>query len=113
MRSTTIFFKNKDMQEFRDDCLERTELVLERIEWLLDGNYGYDEMISITNVLERPRMNHNAIIFQAIAKYEWRLNQAQANKVYNTLNQETQDKLNTGITEMLPETEAQRLANGK
>lgn len=104
-------FKNQEVQELNQDMQDNLHIIIERIEWLLDGNYGYDEMIAITRLLERGfRGNINAIIFQAMAKLEYRVTQAQANQVYNNQFTSTQELLNKAITDYIPESEAFRLA---
>lgn len=107
MKTTTKQFRNKDVQAFYDDCTNNLDLVIQRIEWLLDGDYGYDEMMEISTILKiHPRMNVNAVIFQRIAKYEWQLTQAQANRVYNALTTEIQHLLNYAIDGYITESEA-------
>ncbi len=43
----------------------------ERINWMLDGNYGQGEMLKAQTVIRSPRMNRVAALSQLIACYEW------------------------------------------
>jgi hypothetical protein len=54
-------------EAMRDD----PSLVAERIGWLLDGNYGFGPMAIAQDVLQRPRMNRQAILTQMIGVFEW------------------------------------------
>jgi hypothetical protein len=46
-------------------------LVAERVGWLIDGNYGYGEMIKAKQVIASPRMNRRAALTQMVGVYEW------------------------------------------
>ena len=63
-----------DRREARAEWLEAMKspaLVAERIEWLLDGHYGYGQMVEAKGILGRTRMNREAALCQLIARYEW------------------------------------------
>jgi hypothetical protein len=55
------------LEVIRDD----PALVAERISWLIDGNYGYGEMLKAKQVVAMPRSNRIAALTQLIAVYEW------------------------------------------
>lgn len=65
----------QDRQEARQayaDAMAMTpEIVAERIEWLLIGNYGFGSYIIANDVLSRKRMNRAAALGQMIAALEW------------------------------------------
>lgn len=46
-------------------------LVAERVGWLIDGNYGFGEMIKAKQVIASPRMNRRAALTQMVGVYEW------------------------------------------
>jgi len=46
-------------------------LVAERIGWLIDGNYGYGEMLVAKRVVTNPRLNRRAALVQLVGIYEW------------------------------------------
>ena len=45
--------------------------VAERAGWLLDGNYGYGEMLRAQRELARPRANHARELIYLTGIYEW------------------------------------------
>jgi hypothetical protein len=46
-------------------------LIAERIGWLLEGNYGYGQMLLAKRILQSPRMNRQAALVQMIGVFEW------------------------------------------
>ena len=56
---------------FFEAMRDQPELVAERVGWLLDGNYGYGEMILAKRILKSPRMNRSAALTQMIGAFEW------------------------------------------
>lgn len=103
-------FKNENMQELYTYSKQDPELIAERIGWLLDGNYGFDEMEQAENVLRRPRMNQRAILYQMIAYHEfYQVSQAQANRVYNALTKTEQARLNEFIQMVVDKHKAELL----
>ena len=54
-------------EAMRDD----PALVAERLEWLLNGSYGYGEKMLATQILKSPRMNRSAALTQMIGAFEW------------------------------------------
>lgn len=63
-----------DRQAARKDFLEALRdpaLVAERIGWLIDGNYGYGQMIQAKRIIASPRMNRRAALTHLIGMYEW------------------------------------------
>ena len=65
----------RDRQEARAAFLEAMATdpatVAERISWLIDGHYGYGEMLAARQVVASPRMNHEAGLTQLVAVFEW------------------------------------------
>lgn len=57
--------------EFFEAMRDRPDIVGERVGWLLDGNYGYGQMVMAKRVLGSPRMNRSAALTQMVAAYEW------------------------------------------
>jgi hypothetical protein len=56
---------------FFEAMRDHPELVAERVGWLLDGNYGYGQMLMAKRVLGRPRMNRSAALTHMVAAFEW------------------------------------------
>lgn len=57
--------------EFFAAMRDHPDLVAERVGWLLDGNYGYGQMLLAKRVLGSPRMNRSAALTQMVAAFEW------------------------------------------
>lgn len=94
-------FNNPDVQEFYELTASEPSVVVERIKWLLDGNYGEHLYNMAKDVLNRPRMNHNAWLFNTIGTAEFNCTNAQSSSVYNKLTPTQQQILNTLITSMV------------
>jgi hypothetical protein len=58
-------------QAFYEAMAEDPSLVAERIGWLIDGNYGYGEMLKAKQIVASPRMNRRAALTHMIGLYEW------------------------------------------
>jgi hypothetical protein len=56
---------------FGEAMAEDPALVAERVGWLIDGNYGFGEMIKAKQVIASPRMNRRAALTQMVGVYEW------------------------------------------
>jgi len=57
--------------EFFEMMRDHPEIVAERVGWLLDGNYGYGQMLKAKQILGSPRMNRSAALTHMVAAYEW------------------------------------------
>jgi len=56
---------------FFEAMREHPDLVAERVDWLLGGNYGYGSMLLAKQILDSPRMNRVAALTQMIGVFEW------------------------------------------
>lgn len=70
----------------------------ERVQWLIDGNYGYGAMQAAKRILEAKRSNRNAQLFQQIAALEFRVTQRDANSVWNSLPADIQTAINSRLS---------------
>jgi hypothetical protein len=64
-----------ERQEARGEFLAAMRdpaLVAERVGWMIDGNYGYGEMLKAKDVIAHPRMNRRAALTHLVGIYEWR-----------------------------------------
>lgn len=73
------------LQERRESCAEfldamknRPDVVAERVDWLLAGNYGYGAMKAAREVVSRTRMNREAWLVHTVAAVEWKCPQRMA-----------------------------------
>lgn len=57
--------------EFFEAMRDRPEVVAERVGWLLDGNYGYGQMLMAKRVLGSPRMKRSAALTHMVGAFEW------------------------------------------
>jgi len=61
--------RKENQGNFLEAMRERPETVAERIDWLLEGNYGYGARLVALQATSR--MNRPALFAQLIAVYEW------------------------------------------
>ncbi len=54
------------------EALKDPALIAERIGWIIDGSYGYGQMVKAKRVVASPRMNREAALVHLVAVYEWR-----------------------------------------
>lgn len=71
VRRAPLADRKEAAAEFFEVMRDRPEIIGERIGWLLDGNYGFGEMLLARQVIERPRMNREAQLNQLIGVFEW------------------------------------------
>lgn len=58
-------------ESFQEAMATDPALVAERIGWLIDGNYGYGEMLKAKQVVAHTRMNRKAALTHMVGLYEW------------------------------------------
>ncbi len=71
LRRAPLSDRKEAQAEFLRAMRDDPELVAERIGWLLDGNYGYGQMLIAKRVLGSPRMNRSAALTHMIGAFEW------------------------------------------
>jgi hypothetical protein len=72
-------------------------IVSERIEWLLNGSYGYGPMVKALEVAKNKRMNRAAWLSQTIAALEWHVTPELARKAWKSIHVINQRAVNIGI----------------
>jgi hypothetical protein len=63
--------RKESAAEFAKDLKTAPELIAERVGWLLNGSYGKGSYDAMRAMLDRPRMNHGAVLVQTIGALEW------------------------------------------
>tara|TARA_Y100001938_G_C8004074_1_gene386362 strand:+ start:447 stop:842 length:396 start_codon:yes stop_codon:yes gene_type:complete len=102
LNSIPLQQKKEAKQKFFSDLTSSPSLIVERISWLLDGNYGFGHYLICKDWLTRSkRFNVNARLFQSIGALEYQCPLRQANQVYNMLTSEQQKQLNLMITTLI------------
>lgn len=83
--------------EFLAAMRDDPELVAERVGWLLDGNYGYGQMLMAKRVLKSPRMNRSAALTHMVAAFEWQTPNAMARDGWKKLTKAQQAALEKAV----------------
>jgi len=86
------------------------ELIAERIGWLIDGNYGYGEMLMAKRVLGSPRMNRSAVLVQLIGAFEWQSPGAMTRAAWKKLSRDQQVRLEMEVQAAIRMAEAEAAA---
>ncbi len=89
-----------ERREARQDWTEAMKdpaNVANRIDWLLDGSYGYGSYIVAREVLTRTRMNRVAFFAQLLAALEYRCPANFARAAWNRLSENEQKAVNAAI----------------
>lgn len=81
------------LEAMRDD----PALIAERIGWLIDGNYGYGEMLKAKQIVKATRMNRRAALTHMIAAYEWQCPQMMAAAAWKKLTKSQKDLLDRSV----------------
>lgn len=79
------------------DALRSPWLVAERIGWLLDGNYGYGQMLMAQRIVKAPRMNRVAALTQLVAAFEWQCPPRMATAAWKKLTKTEQGLLDQAV----------------
>ena len=56
---------------FHEAMAEDPATVAERVSWLLDGNYGYGQMVMAKEAVAAKRSNREALLTQMVGVFEW------------------------------------------
>ena len=56
---------------FHEAMAEDPATVAERISWMLDGNYGYGQMVMAKEAVAAKRINREALLTQMVGVFEW------------------------------------------
>ena len=96
-----------DRQAARDEyreALKTPELVAQRAEWLLAGNYGEGAYLIGLAIIEGSNRNNKvAQLSQVIAGFEWQCPALFARKAYLSLNKEEQGAINSALSAVIDE----------
>jgi hypothetical protein len=82
---------------FFEAMRDQPEIVGERVGWLLDGNYGYGQMLLAKRVLGSPRANRVAALTQLIGAYEWQSPEDMSRAAWKKLSAGERTKLNSAV----------------
>lgn len=92
---------------FFEAMRDQPEIVGERVGWLLDGNYGYGQMLMAKRVLSSPRMNRAAALTHMVAAFEWSTPNAMARAGWKKLTASQQAALDRAVLKAIREAEAE------
>lgn len=98
----------KEAQKAFFVALHDPELLRERIEWLLVGNYGKGQQLMAESVVESPRMNRVAALSQLIACFEWQCDRDRARLAWKACTLKVQSEADAAILAVIKEWEAER-----
>ena len=87
--------RRENYQEFTADMATMPQVIAERIGWLLNGSYGFGQMILAQRALDA--RNPKAHLFQLIAIFEWRTGRSYAAKAWRLASEATKEALNKTI----------------
>ncbi len=94
-----------DRKEARAEWLEALqnspELIAERVDWLIDGSYGYVSYYRAKEIIHNTRMNRTAALGQMIAALEWQCPNAFARGSWNKLTEVQKDAVTTAINDVI------------
>lgn len=93
MRKAPLPDRREARAKFLDAMRARPEIVSERIAWILNGSYGYGEMLIARRILGNPRMNRAAALTQLVASLEWSCPEDFAREAWKQLTKPQQTKL--------------------
>jgi hypothetical protein len=91
--------------EYSKMLREYPDVLIERIGWLLAGNYGYGSYRKAGDIARSPRMNRPAALAQMIAALEWQCPARSAISAWKGLSVAQQKKINGAILRAIKEWE--------
>jgi hypothetical protein len=95
--------KQEYAKEWAYSITIETETVMERIEWLLNGSYGYGAMKAALSVANNKRMNRAAWMGITIAAVEWRCPNRLAVKAWKSMDPAWRKSFNERIERTVDE----------
>jgi len=101
-----------DRQEARKEfgeALKDPALIAERIGWLIDGHYGFGEMLTAKSIMAHPRINRRAGLIQLIGVYEWHCPIDFGIQVWKKLTASQKQALNAALDIVIGEAEKEML----
>ena len=100
--------ERKEAREaFHRDMAAAPEIVAERIGWMLDGNYGYGQMLMAKQILAAKRMNREAALTQLISVFEWQCPRRMGVEAWKTLTPAQKKSLSAAVAVVIAEAEKQ------
>lgn len=97
---------------FLDAIRTDPALVAERLGWIIDGNYGYGEMMKAKQVVSNPRLNREAILVQMVAAYEWMTPGDMARAAWKKLTGKEKQALSAAVDVVITAAEAEMKEEG-
>lgn len=92
---------------------EDPALLAERLGWLIDGNYGYGEMMKAKQVVAHPRMNREASLTQLVGAYEWQCPPAMTSSAWRRLTSDQKAVLSAAVDVVIKAAEKEMRENGE
>jgi hypothetical protein len=89
---------------FLEAMATEPKIVAERIEWLLEGNYGHGQMLMAQRATKR--MNRAALWTQLVAVFEWRCPRNLASAAWQKLSGTQQARLQRLVEKVIAEYDA-------
>lgn len=99
-------------QDFFEAMRDDPALVAERLGWLIDGNYGYGEMLKAKQVVASPRMNRVAALTHMIGAYEWQCPTAMSSASWKKLSTQEKKMLDEAVKIVISEAEKEMKEQG-
>ena len=100
-----------DRKEAEQDAFElmcNPGIVAERLEWLIDGNYGYGAMVRAREIAKAKRGNRAAQAMQLLAALECGCPQGHAIKAWKRLSREQREALDFRVLMVLDDFRANK-----
>ena len=101
--SGTFHDRKTAAEHFKTALIFDPALVIERIGWLLDGNYGFGSYAKANENLLRPRVDIHAWLITTIAALEWMSPLGMSKKIWNALNKRDHAQLVKSIDVLIKE----------
>jgi len=106
-----LHIRQERRAEFARDMADSPELVAERVEWLIDGSYGYGAYQLADQIRGNKRMNRVAALSQLVGSVEWGCSSLEARKAFLSLSRGQQAKINTTIEKVIADKDACYISN--
>jgi len=91
---------------FQEAMAEDPATVAERISWLLDGNYGYGQMVMAKEAVAAKRMNREALLTQMAGVFEWQCPRDMARAAWTKLTPAQKRALSAAVSVVIQHAEA-------
>ena len=96
-----VLERTKNKAEYLETLKNDTNLLTQRVGWLLDGNYGRGSYLVAGEIANNYRCNRPANLAILVAQLEWQITPSQARHAFSQLSEGRKEEVTEAINETI------------